>query len=88
MAKVAHRIGDKTAKATTVSDEGIYQLYKNRSWRWGNHGAAFLRCRSGSLLPDPPKVERAMARASGSCRAAANCVSGQPGMAHGAPRPP
>ncbi|RWM07820.1 MAG: DUF995 domain-containing protein [Mesorhizobium sp.] len=42
MAKVAHRIGDKTAKATTVSDEGIYQLYKNRSWRWGNHGAAFF----------------------------------------------
>ncbi|AZO33290.1 DUF995 domain-containing protein [Mesorhizobium sp. M2A.F.Ca.ET.037.01.1.1] len=42
MAKAANRIGDKAAKATAVSEEGIYQLYKNRSWRWGNHGAAFF----------------------------------------------
>ncbi|WP_246694382.1 hypothetical protein [Mesorhizobium sp. M2E.F.Ca.ET.209.01.1.1] len=26
MAKAANRIGDKAAKATTISDEGIYQL--------------------------------------------------------------
>ncbi|RWE77499.1 DUF995 domain-containing protein [Mesorhizobium sp.] len=42
IAKAANRIGDKAAKATAVSDEGIYQLYKNRTWRWGNHGAAFF----------------------------------------------
>src|SRR5262245_59940377 len=42
MAKAANRIDDKAAKATAVSDEGIYQLYKNRSWRWGNHGAAYF----------------------------------------------
>lgn len=42
MAKTVKKTGDLAAKATAVSDEGIYQLYKNRSWLWGNHGAAYF----------------------------------------------
>ena len=42
MAKAANRIDAKVAKAAVVSDEDVYQLYKNRSWRWGNHGAAYF----------------------------------------------
>ncbi|WFP61913.1 DUF995 domain-containing protein [Mesorhizobium sp. WSM4904] len=41
-AKSANRIADQASKAAIVSDEAIYQLYKNHSWLWGNHGAAYF----------------------------------------------
>ncbi|MEW6634552.1 MAG: DUF995 domain-containing protein [Pseudomonadota bacterium] len=33
---------DQAAKAATVSDEGIYQLYQNHSWLWGKDGTAYF----------------------------------------------
>lgn len=45
MAKSVNTVDAQASKAAVVTDEGVYQLYKNRSWRWGNHGAAYFAVR-------------------------------------------
>ncbi|WP_027053284.1 DUF995 domain-containing protein [Mesorhizobium erdmanii] len=42
MAKTAAQVADLAMKAEVVPDEGIYQMYKNRSWLWGRNGAGYF----------------------------------------------
>ena len=42
VAKPATKIAEKAQKAAVGPDAGVYQIYQNHSWRWGNHGAAFF----------------------------------------------
>lgn len=41
-AKTAAQIADQAMKAEVVPDEGIYQMYQNRSWLWGRNGAGYF----------------------------------------------
>lgn len=36
------QIADKAEQAEAVPDEGIHQIYQNRSWLWGRKGAGYF----------------------------------------------
>ncbi|MEO5759605.1 MAG: DUF995 domain-containing protein [Mesorhizobium sp.] len=42
MAKTATKVAELAMKADVVSDEGIYQMYQNRTWLWGRDGAGYF----------------------------------------------
>ena len=42
VAKTAAQVADLAEKAEAVPDEGIYQMYQNRSWLWGRNGAGYF----------------------------------------------
>ncbi|RVD47182.1 MULTISPECIES: DUF995 domain-containing protein [unclassified Mesorhizobium] len=44
-AETAAKIAEQAQKGAVVPDEGVYQIYQNHSWMWGNHGAAFFAVR-------------------------------------------
>ena len=41
-AKTAAQVAELAKQAEVVSDEGIYQMYQNRSWLWGRNGAGYF----------------------------------------------
>ncbi|RUX32886.1 DUF995 domain-containing protein [Mesorhizobium sp. M7A.F.Ca.US.011.01.1.1] len=41
-AKTATKIAEQAMRAEVVPDEGIYQMYQNRSWLWGREGAGYF----------------------------------------------
>ncbi|MFB9985097.1 DUF995 domain-containing protein [Mesorhizobium kowhaii] len=41
-AKTAAQVAELARQAEAVPDEGIYQMYQNRSWLWGRNGAGYF----------------------------------------------
>ena len=41
-ATTAAQVAEMASQAEAVPDAGIYQMYQNRSWLWGQNGAGFF----------------------------------------------